>query len=269
MVGIGVHLFMALYGLSVFLETPKELREGRRRYIVLSFVFTLLASISASADMASVFQILLRATSAVDFYRIVTEMNSFWLRYFTSVTMAAGIFVGDALLVYRCYMALSSNRWVAIIPALSSVSAFVVFMVDELALDLDKDRTTNPLPTVTQMLTVCTNVLVTAIISFHLYRARRTLSQMLPSHDTRLYTGVVAILVESAVPLALLGPITAALQLAPFPKNQSAAQALVVAYSIIGDLITTYDYLPGYHWSILVEVPVNPGQRCFTSFQSD
>ncbi|KAJ2922614.1 hypothetical protein H1R20_g14482, partial [Candolleomyces eurysporus] len=167
-------------------------------------------------------------------------MNSFWLRYFTSITMAAGIFVGDALLVYRCYMALSSNRWVAIIPALSSVSAFVVFMVDELALDLDKDRTTNPLPTVTQMLTVCTNVLVTAIISFHLYRARRTLSQMLPSHDTRLYTGVVAILVESAVPLTLLGPITAALQLAPFPKNQTAAQALVVAYSIIGGLFYSF-----------------------------
>jgi hypothetical protein len=90
---------MALYGLSVFLETPKELREGRRRYIALSFVFTLLASISASSDMASAFQILFRANSAVDFYKLVAEMNSFWLRYFTSVTIHVAIFVGDALLV--------------------------------------------------------------------------------------------------------------------------------------------------------------------------
>ncbi|KAJ2936098.1 hypothetical protein H1R20_g995, partial [Candolleomyces eurysporus] len=240
MVGIGVHLFMALYGLSVFLETPKDLREGRRRYIALSFVFTLLASVSASVDMASVFQILFRATSGTDFYKIVAETNTLWLRYFTTVTMAVGIFVGDALLVYRCYMVLAHYRWVAIIPALLSVSAFVVFMVDEFALDLDKDRTTNPLPTVTQMLTVCTNILVTALISFHLYHARRALAQMLPSHDTRLYTGVVAILVESAVPLTLLGPITAALQLAPFPKNQTAAQALVATYNIIGGLFYSF-----------------------------
>ena len=90
---------MALYGLSVFLETPKELREGRRRYIALSFVFTLLATISASSDMASGFQILFRATTAVDFYKLVAEMNSFWLRYLTSVTIHVAIFVGDALLV--------------------------------------------------------------------------------------------------------------------------------------------------------------------------
>jgi ABC-type glycerol-3-phosphate transport system permease component len=90
---------MALYGLSVFLETPKELREGRRKYIALSFVFTLLTSITASADMASNFQILFRATSGTDFYKLVTESNSYWLRYLTSVPMAVGILVGDALLV--------------------------------------------------------------------------------------------------------------------------------------------------------------------------
>jgi hypothetical protein len=116
----------------------------------------------------------------------------------------------------------------------------VVFLVDEFALNLDKDRTTNPLPTVTQMLTVCTNVLVTGLISFHLYRARRTLSRMLPTPDTRLYTGPVAILVESAVPLTVLGPITAGLQLAPFPKNQIAAQALVATYYIIGGLFYSF-----------------------------
>ncbi|KAJ2929072.1 hypothetical protein H1R20_g893, partial [Candolleomyces eurysporus] len=190
--------------------------------------------------MAYVFQAVFRATSGVNFYEIVAEMNSFWLRYFTSVTITVGIFIGDALLVYRCYMVLANYRWITIIPAMLSVSAFVIFMVDEFAIDLHKDRTTNPLPTVTQMLIVCTNVLVTALISFHLYRARRTLSQMLPSHDARLYTGVVAILVEAAVPLTLLGPITAALQLVPFPKNQTAAQALVATYNIIGGLFYSF-----------------------------
>ena len=140
------------------------------------------------------------------------------------------------------------TRYVASNPASTSSATWlttftrtpVVFMVDEFATDLHKDRTTNPLPTVTQMLIVCTNVLVTALISFHLYRARRTLSQMLPSHDARLYTGVVAILVEAAVPLTLLGPITAALQLVPFPKDQTAAQALAATYNIIGGLFYSF-----------------------------
>ena len=63
---------------------------------------------------------------------------------------------------------------------------------------------------------------------------------MLPSQDTRLYTGVVAILVEAAVPLTVLGPITAGLQLAPFPRDPVAAQALVAAYNIIGGLFYSF-----------------------------
>ena len=96
--------------------------------------------------MASAFQILFRATSAVDFYKLVAEMNSFWLRYCTSVAIHLAIFVGDALLVsvlhllgrlqrlytdlirlwqvYRCYMVLSNYRWVTIIPGLLAVAAF-------------------------------------------------------------------------------------------------------------------------------------------------
>ena len=61
-------------------------------------------------------------------------------------------------------------------------------------------------------LTVSTNIVVTSLITFRLYRARRTLSKLLPSMDGRLYTGVIAILIESAAPLAILGIIAAILQ---------------------------------------------------------
>lgn len=55
------------------------------------------------------------------------------------------------------------------------------------------------------ILTVLTNVLVTSMISFHLIYARRALSKVLPSRHLKLYTGVVAILVESALPLSVFG----------------------------------------------------------------
>jgi hypothetical protein len=61
-------------------------------------------------------------------------------------------------------------------------------------------------------LTVSTNILVTAFIAFRLIRARKSLAKLMPSADARLYTGVLAILVESAAPLTLFGIVSAALQ---------------------------------------------------------
>jgi hypothetical protein len=62
------------------------------------------------------------------------------------------------------------------------------------------------------LLTVSTNVVVTSLITFRLLRARRTLGKVLPSADMSVYTGVIAILVESAAPLTIFGIIAAILQ---------------------------------------------------------
>ncbi|RXW18364.1 hypothetical protein EST38_g7492 [Candolleomyces aberdarensis] len=56
LVTMGIHLFMALYGLSFLLETPKDMRKGRRRYIVISFVITVLATLNGSTQSAWFFQ---------------------------------------------------------------------------------------------------------------------------------------------------------------------------------------------------------------------
>jgi hypothetical protein len=53
---------MALYGLSAFLETPKPLRKGRKRYIAASFAITALVTLSASLEMARYFQVLFNST---------------------------------------------------------------------------------------------------------------------------------------------------------------------------------------------------------------
>jgi hypothetical protein len=61
-------------------------------------------------------------------------------------------------------------------------------------------------------LTVSTNFVVTSLITFRLLRARRALAKVLPSADMRVYTGVIAILIESAAPLAVCGIVAAILQ---------------------------------------------------------
>ena len=68
--------------------------------------------------------------------------------------------------------------------------------------------------TASTYLTVSTNIVVTSLITFRLLRARRALASvlLLPSADMRVYTGVIAILVESAAPLTIFGIAAAILQ---------------------------------------------------------
>lgn len=77
---------------------------------------------------------------------------------------------------------------------------------------LANDISANQLAAASVFLTVSTNIVVTSLITFRLLRARRTLAKALPSADMRPYTSVIAILVESAVPLTIFGIIAAILQ---------------------------------------------------------
>lgn len=61
-------------------------------------------------------------------------------------------------------------------------------------------------------LIVSTNIVVTSLITFQLLRARRALANVLPSADMRVFTSVIAILVESATPLAVFGITATILQ---------------------------------------------------------
>ena len=55
-------------------------------------------------------------------------------------------------------------------------------------------------------LTVATNFMVTFLIIFYIHRERRALSDLQTAPlDTRLFTGPVALVVESALPLTVIG----------------------------------------------------------------
>ncbi|RXW13158.1 hypothetical protein EST38_g12693, partial [Candolleomyces aberdarensis] len=82
------------------------------------------------------------------------------------------------------------------------------------------------------ILTVSTNVMVTSMISFHLIRARRSLSKVLPSRDLKLYTGVVALLLESALPLSIFGVIYATVILCT-PKQMNGAKPAFFSFSYV------------------------------------
>ena len=97
---IGIHIFMALYGLSVFLETPMHLRKGRKRYIAASFVITALSTLTGSLDMAGYFPVLFQATSGRTWRELRTESGDHWESKVSMVTIGC-ILISDVLLVSR------------------------------------------------------------------------------------------------------------------------------------------------------------------------
>lgn len=95
----GINLFMSLYGLTVFLETPEPQRKGRRRYIAASFLITALFSLMASLDMAKYFQVLFKSTSPSHWHELLLLSLQDW-KYILGYTAGRlSIAVGDALLV--------------------------------------------------------------------------------------------------------------------------------------------------------------------------
>jgi hypothetical protein len=143
----GIHIFMTVYGLSVFLETPVSQRKGRKGYMAASIGITALQTCSASLDMAHYFQMLFQSTSPRDWGRLMnTTFFKDW-KYLVSSTLGFGLvtMIGDALLVrrlprclpvasvailkdcflqvYRCYIVCTEYWWVTILPMLTSLSA--------------------------------------------------------------------------------------------------------------------------------------------------
>lgn len=79
-------------------------------------------------------------------------------------------------------------------------------------------------------LTVLTNFMVTALITFYIRRERRALSDLQISPlDMRLYTGAVALVVESALPLTVVGLAFATL-LAARPLDDSKLLMLPLSF---------------------------------------
>ena len=108
------------------------------------------------------------------------------------------------------------------------------------------------------LLTVLTNVIVTSMITFYLIRARRSLSQVLPSKSLRLYTGVVTLLIESALPLTIFGIMFAIVTLwtpkdaycyAVYLVLSSVSSLLFYAFTVCLPLIITFCWvlIPSHH----------------------
>ncbi|KAJ2915209.1 hypothetical protein MD484_g5191, partial [Candolleomyces efflorescens] len=160
--------------------------------------------------MANYFQVLLKTTSPLNWQEQLQAYGRDWKYLLSNACVSLIIALGDALLVYRCFIVCVDYWWVAILPLITSLSALVLGIIS-LYLDIHlKDYSSHAVAST--LLTVATNLIVTCCITFRLLVARRTVAQVMPSADARFYTGVITILIESAAPLTIFGIIVGILQ---------------------------------------------------------
>ncbi|EAU87894.2 hypothetical protein CC1G_01541 [Coprinopsis cinerea okayama7 len=199
---VGIQLFMCLYGLSVFLETPKDLRSGRIPYIVVSFVIFALSALTAVVDMYDIFRCLFEATSPRDFYLVWDKYADSYLRVLSLASLSVFIWVADGLMLYRCYIMWADQWWFLILPGLTYLGSIGMGMRMIVPAPIQGSRLSG---SVFAFLAIALNIMVTGLISFRLIRARKHFAQVIPERNLNLYNGIVAILIESALPLALFG----------------------------------------------------------------
>ncbi|EAU87221.2 hypothetical protein CC1G_10500 [Coprinopsis cinerea okayama7 len=200
---VGIQLFMVLYGLSVFLETPRPLRKGRTPYIVVSFVIFSLAAITAAIDCYVAFERIFASTSGEHYIELWREDLRGWRKILSNSLASVYVVIGDGLLLWRAYI-IWRDRWmVMILPTLCYLAHIACAI--RLEFPWPNVRVNRAGVSAWIFLTVSVNVMVTGLISYRLIRARRDLSKALPGRNLAHYSGVVAILIESALPLTIFG----------------------------------------------------------------
>lgn len=94
------------------------------------------------------------------------------------------------------------------------------------------------------------------MIAFSLIRARRRFSEALSSSHLQLYTGRVAILIESALPLSLFGIFDAVIMFLPIQKTNIARAVHIQLVNIVPSLFYAFavssrlDFIP--RWRELI-----------------
>lgn len=208
LLSIGLQFFMCLYGLIVFLETPRSLRKGRTLYILVSFTILGLSIMSTVSDNYSRYLTLYNALPG-DAVRTKAAMDRFGAQgspeyVVARVTSTFVAFIGDGLLLYRCFFFWGDRKWVVILPALVYAASVVMGFLQMLWVGVYPGWRID-FSVAWIALNASLNVLITALISFRLLVASYRNSQLLPSFSSKVYLSVVAILVEAALPLSVCG----------------------------------------------------------------
>ncbi|KAJ3508977.1 hypothetical protein NLJ89_g5464 [Agrocybe chaxingu] len=137
------------------------------------------------------------------------EHNSWWVNILGLSVVVAADAMSNGLMMYRCYILLSSNIWVIVVPALLFISSFTLGVMTIVAGSrpgtsfFSGQALAFGVPWIA--LTVSFNVLVTVLICGRLLSTYFAMRNAGASESMRDRLGIIAILIESALPFSVFG----------------------------------------------------------------
>lgn len=194
-----------------FLWTSPKADNSRKFYIVYSGALLILITIAMSCNLffGQMMWIEHRDINGgpVTFF---SENIAAWYNTFGTAADITADILSNALMLYRCHVFWSSTSiWAVIFPALLFLASASMGIVSTIQSglpggDLFHGTSVNfVIPWL--VLTITFNAITTSMITLRLISVSRGMRNILGKERADVYTGVVAILVESALPFTLLG----------------------------------------------------------------
>ncbi|KAJ6602434.1 hypothetical protein DFH09DRAFT_899946 [Mycena vulgaris] len=204
---------MFLHSTQLSWSTNPEARRRQKTYVLFGAV--LLALLTISVFTNSVFLQFMwidhRDTPGGPLGFLAIFSSVWWQTFGTAATQVTN-FLGDGLLMYRCYVIWNSRWTVLIFPFiiyLGSIAMAMVMLVQSAlpGSNFFRGQTVN-FGVPWAALSVSLNVTLTAMITYRILRARSAIKEHRDPDDSLLvYISIAAILIESSLPFSILGII--------------------------------------------------------------
>ncbi|KAK7032844.1 hypothetical protein R3P38DRAFT_2919226 [Favolaschia claudopus] len=215
---IGNTIFAILYGIQLcmffmsayFLLRSAKADKSRYIYIVYSASLLVLLTIAMACNLffGQMMWIEHRNVDGGPVAFFVNNIAAWYNTFGTAADVTANV-LGDGLMLYRCYVFWGGNIWVVAFPALLFLASTAMGIAGTIQSGLPGGDFFHGISisfvTPWLILTIVFNIITTSMIVLRLGLISRTMRKVLTRERAEVYTGVMAILVESALPFTLLG----------------------------------------------------------------
>ncbi|TFK19037.1 hypothetical protein FA15DRAFT_709329 [Coprinopsis marcescibilis] len=236
----GIQFFMNCYCSIVFLETPRERRQGRALYLVAGWLICAFYTMGACFDISRIFQDLLEASNGLEY----AQLSGHWIHSLNLISILLVFIVGDGLLLYRCYLLLAGG-WLRlfILPIFMYLSTIAFNIVSIVLASRDPEDLTLVTGRVSlgfAVLIFLTNFVITSILCYRLVSAHQDLTRSMPSARKRLavYQTAMRILIESGLPLTIAGLIYMAIHIVPMIEDTAVYDDHSTAFLTAHEFVT-------------------------------
>ncbi|KAF7312205.1 hypothetical protein MIND_00233400 [Mycena indigotica] len=237
--GLQLSMYLqSMYHLNVDTANLKAKRSSKVFYMAYSSLLLVLITIAFAANLwfGEAMWIEHRDIEGgpVEFFG---ENIAAWYNTFGTAADVTANVLGDGLMLYRCFIFWGHMKLAMVFPTLIYLASVAMGITTTIQSGLPNGNffqgvTVNfGIPWL--VLTIVFNILVTAMIVARLLWVQNKMSSVLGTDVSKRYTGLLAVLVESALPFTVLGIVYLALYIRNLPEALSLADiwGAVVALS--------------------------------------